>query len=560
VNKLAKNFLESLKAQLGNSASFIDFIQNETYLGGKPFSFVDHEYQLKILEIIEERKPLYLVVGKCSQIGISELFHRLVLARMAIRPGTSVVISFPTKTQSLEVTKTRVSNIIETSPRLASLINKDVDSASVKQFGNSSILFSLGGSKTSDNSKISRPVCTLLVDEIDRQNDKTVSSYRARMQHTKEEQRMIFYVSTPTAAGIGVDYHLSNARTLFIAHVLCPECGGNFLADYYEHVKLPGFDESLKYLTNATLAILDPYQAYLECPLCFAKLYNNWTTYWEEKENPLGKRGKIGVALDPFVAPAIIPMSDLVSASLEYTDYVEWLNQGLGKVADLKDSSIQREHIKFEHSDQITGQYIAGIDLGKLNHITIGVLRPDTSIHVTEIHVVKLPDLDDFIEKLFTRIRFSAVVVDSMPYTDKVYKLVAKYSRMFSAIYVDPIKPMPELFKLQMTDKYDEVVRQVTINKNSMMDLFANSLEHFFTFEPSPLEGLLVQHMSDMRRVRDWERSEEELRYKWVKSKNGVDHGHHSMIYLFTAAKLAAADVVNDFCQPITIRKFKNRN
>lgn len=557
MNKIAQNFFEGLKAQLNNTASIGKFITEETFINGQPFSFEGHEYQPYIINLIETRPGATFSITKPSQVGLSEISYRIVLGKMGISPGTAVLLAMPSKIFSQEVLKTRVNSIITESPRLNSLIDRNVDSASTKMFHNNSILYALSGSKSSNSSLLNRPISVTLIDELDRMDMDIVTGFRSRMTHTPPARRLVIKISTPTAQGIGIDAEFDESRDQHVAEVVCEHCDYSFEPDYYEHVKIPGHDENLLLLTKAKAALLPISDAYLECPEC-KKPMETRATRWRVDENPLGMRNTIGIKLNPFIAPAFISIPDLVESSLTYKSHVEFLNQGLGRVANLSDSTIQRDHIHFEHRPQAAAQRIFGLDLGKLCYYIEGRLNFDTTMHIDELRVLKLSDLETFLEEKHKKVVFSAAVMDSQPYSDLVYRLVKKYPRLYSAIYVSPDTPIPELFKLKLTDKHSEIVRQVSINKSPMMDLMAGSLNSFLTIEPSPMEGTFIKHLLDMRRVRDYRF--EEMIYQWIKSKQGEDHYFHALTYFFTAAKLAMADINDDFVMPVGIRKMKMKD
>ena len=557
MNKIALDFLVSLKAQIHNQANVSNFITEETYLNGKKFSFQGHEYQQYLCNLVESRKGHTICVMKPSQIGLSEWANRVVLALMAVIPGTSALISFPSKIFAQEVLKTRFANIIQESPKLSTLINRDIDSASVKAFYNGSIMYALGGSKQSSGSLLNRPIAVCLIDELDRQDPDIVTGYRSRMTHTPPDKRIILKISTPTVSGLGIDAEFTESREQHVAKIKCEHCSHIFEPDYYTDVKIPGYDENLLLLTRTKAAYVQIEKAYLQCPSCKTTIRRQ-TVVWEITHNPKGMRKTIGVRLSPFCAPEFISIPDLVESSLTYQSHVEFLNQGLGRVANLRDSSIQRDHIHFEHRPDLPAQRIFGLDMGKVCHFMSGRLNMDTTIHVDEARVIRLVDIEDFLDEQFAKVSYSAAVLDSQPYSDLVYRLIRKHPRLYSAIYVSPSTPIPELFKLKITDQHNEMVRQVSINKSPMLDLMSNSLDHFITFEPSPMEGAIVKHLLDMRRMRDYRF--EEMIYQWVKSKTGEDHFFHTMAYLFTAAKLAMADLGDDFVMPVMIRKMKIRN
>lgn len=539
---LSKDFLQGLKARLDPTAtSLAKYITEKTYLNGKKFSFKGHEYQAFLTKLIEDNPGFTFIWKKPSQIGLSELANRIVLARMALRPGEGVLVSFPSKTFSQEVIKTRIADVISESPALKALQDRDVDSASVKKFLNNSILYGLSGNKGSNSSLLNRPISTCLVDECDRQDPEVYTGFRSRQTHTAAIDRLNLLISTPTAPGVGIDAEFDDCNIQYSAMLRCNHCDHEFDPDYYKDVKIPGYDDSLKLLTKAKAAALDLTEAYLECPGCQAHLEDsNTEVFYDKVINPLGTKKRIGVALTPFVALSFITIPDLVESSVTYTSHVEFLNQGLGKTANLRDSSVPVEHIHF-HPQHVSGVRIIGADMGKQCAFLSGILRSDTTIHVDVVEYVKLAEFEDFFKDFTSSNPTVAAVMDSMPYTDLVYRMVRQYPRLFSAIYTDPIPQPPELYKLRMADKHGELVRQINLIKGKIMDMLANSLDDFMTFEPTPYNNLLIEHITSMRKVRDYRYSE--MVYKWIKPKNGKDHFFHAATYLYASSKLALADI-----------------
>lgn len=551
---ITRNFLAALKSQLEEeSVSYKDFIKKETYLNGRRFSFKGHEYQEYILDVIQDNPGCIFSVSKCSQIGLSEIANRFILARMAIRAGTSALVSFPSITFSQEVFKTRLSSVIRTSPRLNGLINKTNDSASIKEFNNSSIAYALGGSKQSEKSLLNRPIDTILVDEYDRQDTKVIGSYRSRMTHTPARERVIINISTPTVDGIGIDAAIKECGIVHTPWIKCPHCGAEFIGDYYEHIVVPGFNESLHMLSKEAASSLDLSQAYLKCAECGEKISEEEKlTVWKVETVEGAQAKRIGIVLDPFVALSFQPIGDLVEASLDYTSHTEWLNQGLGKVAPKSDSTLDLGAIKFIHEPVTKGTKIFGLDFGKQCHWMSGVLKPDTTLHVYDSQVLGLADVEEFLKEQFGQHAFAVGVCDSQPYTDLVYRLVKKYPRLFSAIYIAPNPPRPELYTLKLRDDHGEVVRQVNINKSLAMDSFANSLSELVTFESSTYDSTIQKHFLDMRRVRDY-RFDQDI-YKWQKSQKGRDHFWHSANYLYIASKLCMGGYSSSFCTPVVMK------
>jgi len=551
---LYESFLISLKAQVtADKTSYKKFITENTFIAGKNFSFVDHEFQEYIIDVIENNPGKTFSVSKPSQIGLSELFNRLILAIAAIKPGTGILVSFPSITFSQEVFKTRIASVINNSPVLRSLIDRSNDSASVKGFHNESIMYALGGSLQSKSTLLNRPGKIIFCDEVDRQDMDIMSGYATRMVHAEDKDKMILNVSTPTVDGFGINALIKQAYELHTPWIKCP-CSHEFVPDYYENVVIPGYKEPLSLLTREKASELDLDASYLECPKCKGEINkDNYGVVWKITYNKKGSRNEIAIELNPFAAMGFRSIPAIVKDSVNMTNLTEFVNQCLGKVADKSSTTVSLSSIIFTHKAEETGHNIFGLDLGKECYWMRGKQKGDTTTHIEEAQVVKLSDLEEFLAEQHQKYVFAAGVVDSQPYTDLVYRLIKRYPRLFSAIYVSPNPPKPWMYELKNFDRMNEIVRQITINKGMAMDSFAGSLKDFFTFESSPMDATISKHFTDMRRVRDYRF--EEMIYKWEKSSKGADHFWHTGLYLFMAGKLAYAGINTAYAVPVTIGK-----
>jgi len=553
MKRLYDAFLVSLKAQMRPEAlSYKTFLTEKTFLAGEPFSFDGHEYQEYICDVLEANPGKTINVSKPSQIGISELFNRIVLAALAVRPRTSALVSFPSITFSQEVFKTRMASIIKESPYLDLMLDRANDSASVKGFINGSIMYALGGSRQSNSSLLNRPASAVFCAEVDRPDTDIMSGYATRMVHTKEDERLTLNVSTPTIDGIGINGMIQQCRYVHVPYVKCLHCNHEFLPDYYDNVVIPGYTEPLQMLTQASAAKLDLSETYLECENCKKPLdYDTSTTAWRIRENLDGSLDEIGIELNPFIIMSFRSMAALVRDSVKMSSDIEFINQCLGKVAARSQSSIDVSAIIFM-TKRTQGPKVFGLDMGKRCHYLRGVISPDTTIHVEDASIINLPDLEGFLQEEHAKHIFSSGVMDAQPYADLVYRLVKEYPRLFSAIYVSPNPPKPELFSLKMSDKLGEMVRQVSINKPLAMDSFVGNLGDTYTFEPGIYDTILVKHFTDMRRVRDYRFNE--MIYKWMKSSKGEDHFFHTAVYLFMAARMAYLGINTAIAVPTVIR------
>lgn len=527
-----QQFLERLKAGLHpQQASLVRFITKETYINLRPYSFLGHEFQQYFTELIEVDPNIDISAEKCSQIGLSEICFRIVLGKMALHPGYSVIYAMPSKTFAMEVLKTRMAPIIENSPQLSSLISKDVDSASVKMFTNGSILFALGASANSSHSLINRPVTLALTDELDKCDYAMHTGLRSRQTHSVHKPRIA--ISTPTVPGVGINAE-AKGRQLHYQIVICHKCGHEYKPDYYEQVKIPGYDDPLSTLTVEKVRDFDLQvdYAYHHCPKCH-KVSDLTPKFrrWVVEDAHLRK---IHVRLTPFDAPSFISPSDLVTSQLTYSSIAEFDNQSLGLPCKLSEASIDRSSIVFTKEDAPTGIPIAGLDLGKTSYFMKGILNRGI-IFVDFFDMIPVGELEHRVTSNLATGKVASAVSDSLPFLDTVHKLTLAHPMFWGAIYNVPKQPEPQLFKLKL--KEEDNVRQVSIQKNLFMDHVAGMIATGqIVFKHSQFNDAIVQHFLDMRRIRDHQFKD--VRYQWVKSREGIDHWWHALCYLVCASKI----------------------
>ncbi|MCK4500504.1 phage terminase large subunit family protein [Candidatus Babeliales bacterium] len=554
-----KDFFNSVIAEIEASIStsnmdFVAYLTNHTYLGGKKFSFKGHEFQRYITKLVCPGKKLS--VTKCSQVGISEVFNRIALARARNRSNSGIIISFPTKTMAQNVLKTRFADVISESPDLASQINPNVDNASMKAFRNGSIIHALSGGPSKDRKALLNvPADMLIVDERDRQDPDIVTGFQSRMSHTPEEEIIEVNISTPTASGIGIDYEINQAGEVHTAHIRCRNCKHEFIGDFFSHVRIPNYDDDMEYLTRDKVDPIDITNAYLECPNCKTRLIKSkrdWffkIEYFDRKDPD-----HIGVILDPFVAKDIVTMKRLVTSYLDMNDETEFLNQKLGRVAKKSTSQIDETKISIIKSTEVTGKKVFGLDMGKLCHFMSGIIVKDQFV-VQRAEIVKLPDIEEFIGNEFKYGNYHAGVMDANPEHATAYKLVGKHPRMFTADYITSAKGAAALsmFNLVEKDKHDELVRLLHVNMSMVMDYLYKNIEIFHVVD-GPYTALIKSHFSSMRRIKDQNSDDQDV-YKWEKAPGGNDHFWHTLLYFYMASKVIQDKLVTIPSLPILVHK-----
>jgi hypothetical protein len=495
------------------------------------FSFLDHEYQLKILQDQSQN----VNVRKCSQIGISEMSVRLALAEANIIPGFTVIYTMPTALAAQSFAKTRFDLVIQNSPKLLANLNPDNDSAGVKQFGDSFVF--IKGTKGSA-AAISVPADHLIHDELDFSDTEVVSNYHSRLTHSPYKKKTCF--STPTVEKYGISAQMDRSRRFFNI-CKCNHCNHGFVPDYFQDIDLPGFEPNLKEVTREDTTKYDIKKAVLRCPKCklvpdLSPQYREWVC-----ENPLGDPDTAGYQISPFDAPKIITPADLIMASTRYHNHSDFVNFSLGLPAENRETSITKEDlesIKIHAAGSGYLGYVMGIDVGQVCHIMVAGI---TVLGIDVLHSEALPhnQLETRKNELKRQWPIRATLMDSMPYFDMLLRMQGQDYNLWGAFFSTG-KDL-DLYRVKVkdedTDKSQMYIRQIDINRNRAFDaLMENIRAKNIRIKEDESWPRIVEHCTDMKRIRTFD-MEGDMNHKWQKSDAKNDHFHHTLLYVWLASK-----------------------
>lgn len=532
------------------------WIEKNTRLEGEPFSFRDHEYQLRILQ----DQSREIVVRKCSQTGLTELAIRRTFAIMDILPDIHVIYTLPTSNFAKMVVKTRFDPVIVGSPYLRERVSSTIDSMDTKQIG-SSFLYVKG--TIGQASAISVPASLLVHDEVDFSDQSVLSSYQSRLTHSRYKMR--FDLSTPTVPNFGIDAKFRRSRRHFNL-AKCSHCNHWFKPDYFEHVHVPGFDQDLRHITGENLHAIRYQEAHLLCPHCgkepdLGPDHREWVV-----ENPDEAHVAAGYQVSPFDAPAIITPAFLVEAGTKYKRYADFINFNLGQPIEDKDNSVSRSELEalfLPGEAPRFGSYVYGIDAGLTMHLKIAGVLIDGSTQVVHVERVPLGGFMARLSELLATFPCVSGVMDSQPYADLVLRVQEVCPRIFGAVYVR--SNTTETFSLLDREENREAkkteLRLVRINRNKAFDYLMRAMrEGKFTLigQTCALEKeVWVNHLTDMRRIQKFD-ADDELYFNWEKSEKGVDHYHHTALYCHIAAQMRGF-VAAGATYGTLVTKFKNK-
>lgn len=256
-------------------------------------------------------------------------------------------------------------------------------------------------------------------------------------------------------------------------------------------------------------------------------------------------------------------MPFLVRASTQYKRKTDFINFNLGQCSEDADSGLQAEDIRRMYDLQVNNfvSYVMGMDMGTEAHYMVAGVDVFGKVSVIETGALDYRQLEPGFFALCARYNFSAVVMDSQPYVETVYRLQQKCPVLYGSVYVRTRSL--EIFKLRDQDEESTRglldVRQVNVNRDYALDALMEAVRgEGITIREDENREKIEKHLRDMKRVKEFGSTGEE-RFVWKKSDKGEDHFHHALLYTFVASRLRG---VNQFSLilPPTMGSFKLSN
>jgi len=536
MHKIAAAHLERLETAVlrrHSAASIARWITENTKLGGRPYSFLNHEFQETIASDTSREKN----VRKCAQVGVSELSARIALAFTNVITPFTVAYTLPTAHFAGTSTKTRIDPVIDSSEVLKSSIHKTTDNNEVKRFGDS-YLYVRGAA--SSNSPISIPCDMLIHDEFDFCDLTVLKQYRSRITHSSWKQISRF--STPTLPNFGIDKEFQSSRRFFNL-CKCDHCAHWFQPDYYEHVKIPGYNHDLRALNKQTRARSRWKEATLLCPKCGKQpsLAPEHRKYVQE--NLDDNYEAAGYQVSPFDAPKIISAADLVESSTEYERIQDFVNFALGLPMEDSEATLSRAdfiNLFLQTETPSNVSYVMGIDVGNVYHFVVAAIDGYGDMFVVRNERVPMGNARRRYSELQREFRPLCSVIDSGPHAETVMALQEADPNLYAAVYVKNKGVLTHhvVEKEKVKEEGQEFVRQVNVNRSRAFDGYMNYIrENHLTVRSSDENELVISHHTSMKRTKIFDSDSGEMSYAWQKT-DGDDHYHHAFLYAWIASKI----------------------
>ena len=562
----ASTFLASLRAQVSQSRDLArvgDWLSRHTRHPKQrtsPWSFVDHEYQIEIVNDIRRD----VVIRKCSQVGISELSVRLALASLSIFPGHTVIYTLPTAKFAGKFAKSRVDPVIEFSPTLSMQLFGAADSVELKRIGDS-FLYLQGTTGTS--APISIPADMLIKDEVDFSDPDVLAQYSSRLGHA-EDGGLVRSFSTPSVRGYGVS-KLYEDSTQAVYMVRCNHCESHVWLDPFDAVVIPGFDGGIREFMPEDLARHGKSlsAAWLRCPACtrsisWARLSDPAQREWVEM-CPGAERG--GYQVYPYDVPKYNPLVKVLKQVDDYKRRADWFNFAWGVPYEDAETGFLSERCvtdpevfstnparsvlsagpsgsggfaltktETKTSFDIPTGLVAGVDVGKTSWFLAGKRVSNRRFEVVWAERIA-PDgpsgLYDRVIELKFLLNIERLVIDSMPDWNTVQRLIEadSGSRIFACQYVRQVQGL-QIYRL------DEHERLVSLERTAHFDDVAREFNTGqIVFARTPETATVFEHCRAMKRVLR-HGSTGMLSASWV--SDGHNHFAHTLGYLMQADRM----------------------
>jgi hypothetical protein len=422
---------------------------------------------------------------------------------------------FPTRTDVLEFSKSRVGPLLAENPFLAQSMT-DTDTAGLKRIGDAYLY--LRGMQSTVGMK-SVPADMVVFDELDEATPEAKSMARERLSHS--DYKRILELSNPSLPDYGIDeaYQTTDQRHWTLK---CPACG-----------VWTSLDKEFAQRLGEEVRIIRPREDgtfYRACPRCDAELdlaAGEWVADFPDRESH-------GYRISQLFSEKVDPGEILREyRTTRYPDRFYNLKIGI-PWADLErrlDVMTVLSLCTDEPMAESDTYSAMGVDTGKELHAVI--IHPNTSGKDGPDHVVHLAVCNDFSELDALMERFGVVrcVIDGLPET---HATRAFAERQGGWVYLNFFNETQ-----RGAARCDQQTQIVQVNRTEALDASRAAIREKAVTLPrrSPLLETFARHMAADAKILDEDLETGAKKYRYIKT-GGEDH----FSLAFTYAWMAAAD------------------
>ena len=479
-------------------------------LEGKPFRFDGHEY---LRAIYDDTSP-HVVLSKAAQIGgttwaILRSFHACIT-------GLNVIYFFPTRTDVLEFSKSRVAPLLVDNPFLSRMMT-DTDTAGLKRIGDAHLY--LRGMQSTVGMK-SVPADMIVFDELDETSPAAKTMAKERLAHS--DYKRTVELSNPSLPNFGIDelYEKSDQRHWTLK---CPSCNQwtaldkEFPTKLGQEVRiiLPRSDESF----------------YRACPKCSAELdlaRGEWVADFPS-------RSIHGYRISQLTSSKVDP-GEILEEYRTTRFPTRFYNLKIGiPWADLERRldimSVLSLCSDAPMTDSSTGDHcIMGVDTGRDLHVVI--LCDDGMDEPEKRHLIHVAICHDFVEldAFMDRFNIDRCVIDGLPETHATREFANRHpGRVYMNFFNEHQRGSANWNYEAMT---------VLVNRTEALDASRTAVRESRLVLPRrlPIVEEFAKHMAADAKILDEDEDTGTKKYRYVRT--GENHFSMAFTYAWMAASI----------------------
>ncbi len=475
-------------------------------LDGKPFSFEGHAY----LKALYDDTAPHVVLEKAAQIGGTT--WAILRSLHACLQGLNVIYFFPTRTDVLDFSKSRVTPLIAENRFLAKNM-RETDTAGLKRIGSAHLY--LRGMQSAVGMK-SVPADMIVFDELDEVTPDAKARAKERLSHS--DYRRVIELSNPSLPGYGIDeaYQASDQRHW---NVKCQGCGTWTAPDLAFPAKLGEEVPVLRERKDGS--------CYRACPRCGEELdmeAGEWVP--EFPDRPIH-----GYRISQLISPKVDPGEIL--REYRQTRFPErFYNLKVGiPWADTQNRLERTAVLACSGADGMLERSDApctmGIDTGKDLHVVTSRRLEDSGDRRRIVYLGVHHSYEE-LDALMERFSVGTCVIDALPEIHATRAFAGRHSgRVWLSYFNETQRGEP---------KWDSAQRIVQVNRTEALDLSRAAIREGKIVLPR--SGTLVEefatHLANdaKRLVEDEETGAQSYRY----IRTGTDHFSLAFTYDCLAA------------------------
>lgn len=479
-------------------------------LDGRPFSFDGHEY---LRAIYDDASP-HVVLSKAAQIGGTT--WAILRSLHACLSGLNVMYFFPTRTDVLEFSKSRVGPLLLDNAFLAQQM-RDTDTAGLKRIGDAHLY--LRGMQSTVGMK-SVPADMIVFDELDEATPDAKALARERLAHS--DYKRIIELSNPSLPEYGIDesYQVSDQRHWTLR---CPSCGAWTALEKEFPVKLGEEVRIILPRPDGTF-----YRACVKCGAELDLAQGEWVADYPDQ--PIH-----GYRISQLFSSKVDPGEVLREyRTTKFPDRFYNLKIGI-PWADLERRldvatvlSLCGEAPMIDDSRESCAM---GVDTGKDLHVVI--LRMDAEDY-RKHHVVHVAICRDYadLDALLERFHVTRCVIDGLP---EIHATREFARRNGSRVHMNFFNE-----NQRGSAKWDPEAQTVQINRTEALDASRAAVREGLLVLPRqcPLVEEFARHMAADAKVLDEDEDTGAKRYRYIRT--GPDHFSLAFTYAWMGATVDA--------------------